>query len=391
MLNLKRAVAALTLAFTVGACAEPTAMLAPVASDAAVRADGYTVVDLGTIPGFTSLEVLDFNDAGDVLIRAARYDMDGNSLYRGYVARGGAMLDVGTLGGPDTYVMAMNELGQVTGYSLRGDRMPRAFVWENGVMRDLFIGTGASYASDINDLGQVSGTFYLGTAQMAFFWDNGDAPLTWGLGTLGGHASFGGRLNNAGEVVGTSYVAGGNEHAFFWSKSDAVMIDLGVLNGYRSFARGINERGDVIGMVEGVGFESSFFWSRGESTDLGSLGGTRTTAAAVSDHGEVTGWSYINSSSIHAFHWRNGRLTDLGTLGGDNSLATGINKRGDVVGWSQRADGQYHGFVWRNGRMAELPSLGGARSQAHFINDDGAIAGYSDGSDGQQHIVIWRR
>ncbi len=76
------------------------------------------------------------------------------------------MLDLGTLGGPNSWGRAINSLGHVVGESdytnSAGEHYTRAFLWQSGSMRDL--GTlrsnptkGFSAASGINDQGVVVG------------------------------------------------------------------------------------------------------------------------------------------------------------------------------------------------------------------------------------------
>ena len=63
------------------------------------------------------------------------------------------MTDLGTLGGTYSYATAINEQGQVVGISLIGSEM-HAFIWHNGRMTDLgTLGGGWSQVSGINEQG----------------------------------------------------------------------------------------------------------------------------------------------------------------------------------------------------------------------------------------------
>ena len=71
-------------------------------------------------------------------------------------------IDLGTLGGSNSYAQALNDRGQVVGFSnLAGDPWSyHAFSWTSGDgMIDLgTLGGGSSIAYAVNDLGQVVGT-----------------------------------------------------------------------------------------------------------------------------------------------------------------------------------------------------------------------------------------
>ena len=66
------------------------------------------------------------------------------------------------------------------------------------------------------------------------------------LATLGGSASYASDINENGQVVGFGYTPTGALHACYWDKSGNVR-DLGSLYG-NSYAEGINNQGIVVGM-----------------------------------------------------------------------------------------------------------------------------------------------
>ena len=85
-----------------------------------------------------------------------------------------SIIDLGTLGGTFSFAGAINERGQVVGYSETASGEIHAFLWHQGVMTD--------------------------------------------LGTLGGTISQAFTINERGQVVGNSDTALGEGHAALWTK-----------------------------------------------------------------------------------------------------------------------------------------------------------------------------
>jgi probable HAF family extracellular repeat protein len=128
------------------------------------------------------------NEAG-VVVGAFKY----GASTRAFMWNRGAIVNLGTLGGSDTdpYVMseatAINERNQVVGAS-----NGRAFLYENGVMRDL----GGVRANGINDRGEIVG---MASSQ-------GPMPFIYtGVMTLLPGPSYSGAvdINNDGLVIGS--------------------------------------------------------------------------------------------------------------------------------------------------------------------------------------------
>jgi probable HAF family extracellular repeat protein len=124
------------------------------------------------------------------------------------------------------------------------------------------------------------------------------------LGTLsGGTVSYASGINNLGQVVGFSWTSSGSngQHAFLYS--GGTMQDLGTLGGNRSWAWGINDGGQVVGEADtSSGDQHAFLYSHGTMTDLGTLGGPLSGVYGINNLGQMTGFSSIrNAGATDAF------------------------------------------------------------------------------------------
>jgi probable HAF family extracellular repeat protein len=172
-----------------------------------------------------------------------------------FSASDGKLIDLGVLpGGEQTYGIAINNLGQVTGF---GDvpihsgiygATEHAFLYSNGEMMDIGGQPGwfSSQTVGINDFSQVLGFF--ATPEFVyhtFIYKDGKAQ---DLGTQ----IFPSALNNFADIVGTDNIVSpyGSVSAALYS--DGVMQDLNTLVPaatpfYIESALGINDSGQIIG------------------------------------------------------------------------------------------------------------------------------------------------
>ncbi len=327
------------------------------------------------------------------------------------------IVDLGTLGGDTSNATAINDHGQVVGWSDTAGGNRHAFLYSSGIMQDLGTLTGGSdsYAMALNDRGQVVG--YSGINGMGqqfpeiyqgFVWDQDGMKSLGALfcpcsyndryGASGGYS-----INDKGWIGGDSETVRGSWvlHASFWR--DGTLNDLGGGAGDWSISRafGINAQGAVAGdYAADAGRQDVFdrrasLWRDGTRTDLGTLAGdTSSTALAVNARSAVVGWSGTSNGSVsHAFIWSGDNMRDLGALHrGANSAALAINAVGEVVGWSDASDGTPHAFLWRSGRMQDLnqaiPEYSGwVLTQASGVNRRGEIAG-TGVHEGQTHAFL---
>lgn len=295
-------------------------------------------------------------------------------------------VDLGTLGGSASIAVAVNDRGQVVGYSRIASEEWRPFLWQNGTMRELPTLGGpcpstwfSCVALGINQSGEVVGM----TANTSWQWRGtlwtraGDAVELPALLPTGGSSAR--ALNDRGQIVGKSMSSAGEEHAVLWEKG--AVEDLGSLGG-RSNAGAINERGEVAGDYTATnGQTRAFYWSRGTGLiDLAPLpGGTYAFARGINERGEIAGTSTAADGRYHAVRWTvQGGVASVADLSGVGEYSEGwkTSNAGDVVGSYATTGIAVQAALWVHGEVTILPTLGG-RSLAFGISETGLVVGES--------------
>jgi probable HAF family extracellular repeat protein len=348
--------------------------------------------DLGTLPGGLNSASSWISSNGFVAGTSQDGELDpldaGFPEDQAVVWEKGKIISLGNLpeGGYESGGQAVNSHGQAVGWAFNTVPDPnslgmlspfydyyepvyayqmRAFLWENGGMKDLgTLGTGTdAWAMAINDKGQVMGISYTNATpnqvmtgcssgapmptQDPFLWERGKMT---DLGTLGGTCGTPFWMNDSGEIVGASDLAGDeNAHAFLWTEASGMQ-------------------------------------------DLGTLGGSNSAASMVNDSGVVVGGSFVaGGGNFHAFLW-DGTMQDLGTLGGC-AYAFSINAKGQVVG-NGGGGCETTSFLWEGvGPMADLNALVSPHvdllvTGALNINDSGEIAGQATDMSGHSSAIL---
>jgi len=301
--------------------------------------------------------------------------------------------DLGTFGGNTGFASTVNNRGQVAGYAtnaipenldvasfmngfLPAGQQVRAFLWNGGALRDLgTLGGNDAAAQAINDKGDVAGLSYTGKeindttglpTVHPFIWRNGTMQ---DLGSLGGTLStpasfsfgpFGKFFNERGDVAGTSTLQGDETwHAFVWRNNQ--MTDLGTSGVRNSEAFFMSDKGEVLGRIE-VSLtpyvRHGFLWENGRMTDLG--------AAAPCTH----------SSPLS--------MNSLGQIVGDTGACMD----------DPNGPGYFSAFYQEKGGPAvDIHSLITPPSpirleDAGYINDRGEISGGGFDADGRRHAVL---
>jgi len=293
----------------------------------------------------------------------------------------------------------LNNLGNIAGRAYKPLSVgTQATIWSYGSLQSILLGTlpggDYSFASDINDAGEVVGASNTGSSMVPFIWTAGGGMQRGPMlpGDNGGQALG---VNKYGHVVGYSSGLNG-VRAFIWTQSNGIR-SLGVLpGGSYSRARGLNDLDEVMGTSASSAGDRAFLWAAsGNLRNLGTLpGDTSSEATAINNAGDVVGYSK-GPKGMRAFLWTGAAgMQDLGVLsGGNNSRALDVNGLGVVVGTSTSFSGD-RAFIWtQGGGMKDLnatisPNLGVLLVEAHAINDKGEIVvmGADGNSQGSQHV-----
>ncbi|MDP9309856.1 MAG: hypothetical protein M3R24_02995 [Chloroflexota bacterium] len=234
----------------------------------------FEINDYGQIVGY----IMNFEDSQDeavlwqngtrlVLVPGGRAnDIDeqgqvvGSERSSAFLWQNGTRIDLGTLGGYASGANALNEHGQIAGWSRSATGEQHAALWQNSTIIDLEILGLNIEANDINEQGQVVGSGYSDEEfiQHGFLWQNGTMT---NLSTLGGNYSSAAAINDQGQIVGASNsIDGGAQHAVLWH--NGVITDLGTLGGNSSAAYDINDQGQIVGVSQtATGEQHAVLWT----------------------------------------------------------------------------------------------------------------------------------
>lgn len=313
----------------------------------------YTVTDLGTLGG-TSSQAWAINNSGQIVGQSFTNN-SGSSERHAFSYKNGVMQDLGTLGGPFSDAFGVNDAGQVVGRSEGSQGIESPFLFANNQMTNLGVLP--------NDWGAVAFSLNKAGATVGLSIHNGSTnpfvfiPIYRGFLYKGGVMQdlsllFGGApsraedINNSGQIVGSFNFDPfdcGQGRAFLYT-GDKVM-ELGVLPGSAcSAAIAINDAGEIVGINSAADGSAPrmFYYYQGVMHDLGSVGSEGAGPRSINNAGEIVG-SFTPGApfSYAAFIYSDGLLRDLNSLipassGWVLNVASGINDSGQIVGWGYR-------------------------------------------------------
>ena len=293
----------------------------------------YLIEDLGTLADTDSSAAVDVNNSGVVVGYASRSGLFPVTRAFRFDSTVG-IEDLGTLGGEDAGARAVNDAGQITGWSNDAEGKGQGFRLDPG--------------SDMFALG--------------------------GLGTNAGVYPQG--INAAGDVVGTSFHFG-MQVAFLYTDAGGIQLAGGTPSSSRTYlGYDVNDAGKIVGYSYLIGA----FMSGPNGAGAGALG--TGWAYAVNNSDQVTGSTGAFDPDSHLFRFSPAvGVEDLGALPGGDTVGLDINEAGQIVGRGKAADGVDHAVFWDEADgLVDLnhlvaPDAGWLLQTAAGVNDNGQIAG----------------
>lgn len=341
----------------------------------------YDVVAFPGLGGGSSLGA-SINNQGWV---AGRSNLPGNTARHATLWKDGRLIDLGTLGGPNSAVLwpVKNTQGVLTGIAQTSEPDPRKETWSCGFFFPAATGTGYKC--------------------VGFRWVNGHMTA---LPTLGGTHGFATGTNNSLRTVGWAENTIVDPtctapqqlqfRAVIWGAKGKIERQLRPVGSHTSSAAtAINDQGAVVGISgncdQAAGRYSAIsavIWNNGMPSVIPTFGGTAwNTPTAINADNVVVGFANASAAAggeydPRAFLWtRSDGTKQLPMLTGNaTSLAFGVNKFRHAVGQSCATDGVCVATLWMPGnKVYDLNALVGSSTlyllSANDIDDFGRIAG----------------
>lgn len=315
-----------------------------------------------------------------------------------------SFIGLGSLGGNYSKANAINDSGQIVGESIDTVGGLKAFITEpSGFgMTALFPSIATSYAKDINDIGQVTGAYYLPTLP-----GQGESPFhafvtganNQGIVDLdaGGKFNSGLSINESGQVLGRIFSIDGPSSAFITGADGKDVRILDTFNDKSIIPSAINENGQIVGWA-GDSLSKFSVITNSNGMDMREIEGLSNsngvTAFGINNAGQVVGDVNFSKENIVPFAFLTAsdgnNMMNLGVLkGDDSSSATGINDLGEVIGHSSRYDLDHDRiFLYSHGGMTDLSALDVVTDSGWRdlfiadINNHGQMVGFGTNKEG---------
>jgi len=241
----------------------------------------------GQIVGYTSLPCTAASCAGIV----------------GFLYSGGAYSTIEVPGRYYTFLSGINDKGQIVGSTDFGD----GFLYSNGTFSPLKIPDAyATIPQGINNAGQIVGTVYTPCTSMSVCPDPNASGFLYSGGTFSiidattsrpleaapdtRLQTFATDINDAGQIVGDIYGSTTGTHGFLYSGGTFSAID--VPGAQNTSVSDINNAGQIVGTFQDRTGNHGFLYSSGTFSSFDFPCFTDTTVQGMNDAGQITGGNY---------------------------------------------------------------------------------------------------
>lgn len=267
--------------------------------------------------------------------------------------------------------------------------LPFSTAWSASVytVTDLgVLGGERSSATAINNRGQIVGWSFTSSGELrAVVFDEKNPSNVRELGTLEGGSTQPFDISDKGVIVGTSRRANNGEFraVVFDADGPGSVRDIG-----RGSANAVNKNGFIVGGSGGraIQFDPS---GPGNNKDLGTLGGAPLNggASGINERNQIVGNSELANGQRHATLFDGSNSNENKDLGAPvrTSVAVDINDKGQAVGSASLRTGEGSRAVLFDtnnpGSFEVFEKVGDAdNNQAMAINNEGEVIGLSVGS-----------
>lgn len=324
-------------------------------SSLAQPAGDWTIADLGTLGG-DETSVAALNDAGSVVGWSRLAD----GAQRAFLYRNGQMRNLGVLAGNDgSAAVAINNLGQIVGSSSTGGDIAsaRMFSSDGGSLSEIVLPfTAVKQVQDINDAGDIL-IHYRGTRQgdcmSPIASCNYIARKTGAPIDLQAKISRGLKINNSGVIM--AFSGNSRESTLLYNLHDASTVTISSIPGGPAFPYymepvDFNTAAELVGFS---GYGRPFRYRQGAVADIATvIAGDVTALAGINDDGDIVGTMQAGGGST-VFFWQasTGILVDLNTVAGVRDAGwrlqyvKAVNNAGQIIGTGIDGSGRQRAFL----------------------------------------------
>jgi len=199
------------------------------------------------------------------------------------------------------------------------------------------------YAVDINDSGQIVGSYQDGSGVWHGYELSGGKFTTIDVPFANATYTFPEAINNSGEIVG---VWGNNGDATGFTLIDGTYTSIEYPGASYTFLEGVNSQGDIVGIYLNANGEQGFLLSGGTYTSIEVPGAVTTEAIGLNDSGVIVGDYYPNQTNLaEGFVLSGGVFTTIAIPGEPYTVLFSINDNGVILGTYEDAAGLSVGFL----------------------------------------------